>query len=607
MGNNDYSNELIREKSPYLLQHAHNPVNWLPWGEKAFSKANLEDKPVFLSIGYSTCHWCHVMAHESFEDREIAAILNQYFVPVKVDREERPDIDNVYMAACQAATGSGGWPLTLILAPDARPFFAATYLPKTGHWGKPSLTKVLDAVRKQWSGKRKDLLAYAEKLTAAMRAAQSRQPAAGELTPVVLQRGFAQLTQAYDKTYGGFGRAPKFPTPHNLMFLLSYYRRTKETAALAMVEKTLDGMRAGGIYDHLGFGFSRYSVDEKWIVPHFEKMLYDNALLAYVYLTAAEESGKKQYAKVAEEILTYVLNNLTGPRGEFYSAEDADSDEGEGSFYTWTQAELTEALGVDKAGIFAGYYNVTAKGNFERGTNILHTVGVLPEEYAARHKLSAAELGDVLEECRRKLAIRRGKRRRPFRDDKVLLSWNCLMVAALAKASRVLDRVIYRVAAEKCLEFLLKQMKRHDGRLLSSYRDGETRSVGYLDDYSYLLWALLELQTTASTAENLAKARELADEMIRLFWDGADCAFYLTGADSEPLLIRPREWVDAALPSGSSVAVRMLIRLSKMTGQENYREIARNMLNLMAGELMRSPMAYTYLLTAVNEFFPTDD
>ena len=607
MVNNNHSNELIREKSPYLLQHAHNPVNWLPWGEQAFSKAIVEDKPVFLSIGYSTCHWCHVMAHESFEDREIAEILNQYFVPVKVDREERPDIDNVYMAACQAATGSGGWPLTLILAPDGRPFFAATYLPKTGHWGKPSLTKVLDAVRKQWGSKRKDLLDYAEKLTAAMRTAQSRQPAAGELMPVVLQRGFEQLTHTFDKTYGGFGRAPKFPTPHNLMFLLSYYRRTKEPAALAMVEKTLDGMRAGGIYDHIGFGFARYSVDEKWIVPHFEKMLYDNALLAYVYLATAEASGKKQYAKVADEILTYALNNLAGPQGEFYSAEDADSEEGEGSFYTWTQAELTEVLGADKAGLFAGYYNVTVKGNFERGTNILHTVGILPEEYAARNKLSAAALGDVLEECRKKLAIRRGKRRRPFRDDKVLLSWNCLMVVALTKASRVLDRVVFRVAAEKCLDFLLKKLRRQDGRLLTGYRDGEARTVGYLDDYSYLLWALLELQATAPNAENLSKAREVADEMIRLFWDGSACAFYLAGADSAPLLIRPREWVDAALPSGSSVAVRMLIRLSKMTGQENYREIAGNMLNLMAGELMRSPMAYTYLLTAVDEFFPTDD
>ena len=374
-----------------------------------------------------------------------------------------------------------------------------------------------------------------------------------------------------------------------------------------MVEKTLDGMRAGGIYDHLGFGFARYSVDEKWIVPHFEKMLYDNALLAYVYLAAAEASGKKQYAKVADEVLTYVLNNLAGPQGEFYSAEDADSEEGEGSFYTWTQAELTEVLGADKAGLFAGYYNVTAKGNFDRGTNILHTVGILPEEFAARNKLSAAELGDLLEECRKKLAIRRGKRRRPFRDDKVLLSWNCLMVVALAKASRVLDRVVYRVAAEKCLDFLLKKLRRQDGRLMTGYRDGEARSVGYLDDYSYLLWAFLELQATAPNAENLVKVREVADEMIRLFWDGSDCAFYLTGADSAPLLIRPREWVDAALPSGSSVAVRMLIRLSKMTGQENYREIARNMLNLMAGELMRSPMAYTYLLTAVDEFFSTDD
>ncbi len=600
-------NRLAKETSPYLLQHQHNPIDWYPWGNEAFRKATAEDKPVFLSIGYSTCHWCHVMARESFEDPEIAAILNRYFVSVKVDREERPDIDNVYMTACQAATGSGGWPLTLVLAPDGRPFFAGTYLPKSAHWGKPTLPKMLEAVRKQWNEKRKELLAYADKLTAAMREAQLRRPATGVLGPSVLATGFAQLSRVFDKNFGGFGKAPKFPTPHNLLFLLAYYRRTHEPAAWDMVKVTLDAMRAGGIYDQLGFGFSRYSVDEKWIVPHFEKMLYDNALMAYVYLEAAELSAEPRYIRVAEEILTYVLRDLSGPQGEFLSAEDADSEGGEGRFYTWTQAELSEVLSTDKAGLFADYYRVTAKGNFEQGTNILHTVGSAPAATAAKYGYTETELDAVLEECRKKLLVRRGKRRRPFRDDKALLAWNSLMVAALAKAARVMDRAVYRVAAEKCLEFLWQRLRRPDGRLMTTYRDGQAGGDGYLDSYAFLLWALLELQAAAPTPQTLTRAQTVAAEMIRLFWSDEDSAFYLTAADSETLLIRPREWVDAALPSGSSVAVCMLIRLAKLTSQDGYREIGRRALDTMAGELTRSPLAYTYLLLAGDEFFSAPD
>ena len=600
-------NHLIGEKSPYLLQHAHNPVDWNPWGEDAFDKAKREDKPIFLSIGYSTCHWCHVMAHESFEDQEVAEMLNAHFVPVKVDREERPDLDNVYMAACQAATGSGGWPLTVVLTPDGRPFYAATYLPKSGGWGKPGLLQVLQSVKKQWSGKRHELLAYAEKLTSFLRTAQSRRPAEAELSLDIMQKGFVQLSQSFDPTYGGFGKAPKFPTPHNLLFLLSYYGRTRNETAMMMVKKTLDSMRAGGIYDHVGYGFSRYSVDAKWIIPHFEKMLYDNALLAYAYLDAAEKSGDNSHKQVAEEILTYVMRDLMGPQGEFFSAEDADSEGAEGRFYTWTAVELTETLGVEKAALFGGYYNVTAKGNFEQGTNILHTVGSALPDYAAKTKHSESELDDIFEECRKKLFIRRNKRRRPFRDDKVLTAWNALMAVALAKAARVLNRAAYRVAAEKCLVFIAKNLRRSDGRLMAAYRDGESRHMAYIDDYAYLLWALMELHETMPTDENITKAKMLAEEMIDLFWDEIEEGFFLVGRDAETLLIRPREWVDAAMPSGSSVAALMLVRLSDKTGESKYREISSLMLKCMAGELSRSPMAYTFLLTVCDPLFSGSD
>ena len=607
MSNSNNRNRLIHEQSPYLLQHANNPVDWYPWGDEAIARSKTEDKPIFLSIGYSTCHWCHVMAHESFEDQEVADVLNKYFISVKVDKEERPDIDSVYMAACQAITGHGGWPLTIVMTPEGKPFFAGTYLPKSGRWGKPGLLQVLDNVRKQWQGKRKDLLAYAEKLTNFLGAAQKRDGAESELSPDILNNGYAQLAKSFDSTYGGFGKAPKFPTPHNLLFLLAYYRRTQNESALKMVEDTLNGMRAGGIYDQIGYGFSRYSVDEKWIIPHFEKMLYDNALLAYAYLDTAEVTGKKQYAQVAEEILTYVLRDMTGPQGEFYSAEDADSEGGEGRFYTWTEAELVETLGAEKAALFGGYYNVSAKGNFEHGANLLHKVGSSLSTYAATKKRTETELLEVLEECRKKLLIRRSKRKRPFRDDKILTAWNCLMVSSLLKAARVLDRVAYRIAAEKCLLFLETNLRRSDGRLMAVYREGAARQAAYLDDYAFLLWALMELHDTTPTAEIMAKASSVADEMIHLFWDETEGCFFFTGIDSEVLPVRPLEWTDAEIPSGNSVAARMLVRLAKKSGQGKYHELGARMLKSMAGEMARSPMAYTFLLTACGELFLEND
>ena len=604
---NQAVNHLVGEKSPYLLQHVHNPVDWYPWGESAFAKAKTEDKPIFLSIGYSTCHWCHVMAHESFEDETVAAKLNAYFVSVKVDREERPDIDNVYMAACQAATGSGGWPMTIIMAPDGKPFYAATYLPKSGKWGRPGLLQVLESVQKKWQGKRQELLAYGEKLVSFIQTAQARQLPVAPLSAEILQQGFNQLEKSFDAKYGGFGKAPKFPTPHNMLLLLQYYRRSQTPNALAMVRKTLDSMHAGGIYDHLGFGFARYSVDEKWIVPHFEKMLYDNALLALCCLETAELTGAAEHRRLAEEIIGYVLRDLAGPDGEFYSAEDADSEAGEGRYYTWTMSELAEVLGTEKAALFAGYYNVTDKGNFEHGTNILHTVGISLTDYAAKTKRSESELAALLEECRKKLFVRRNKRQRPFRDDKVLAAWNALMAVALAKASKVLDRAVYRVAAEKCLAFIEKNLRNPQGRLLAAYRGGEARHLGCIDDYAFLLWARLELQTVSPSDENLSRAIKLAEEMLRLFWDETGNGFYFTGSDAEVLPVRMREWVDAAIPAGNSVAARNLIQLSQFSGEPRYREYSRLLLTNMAGELKRSPLAYTFLLSACGEYFATAD
>ena len=604
---NQAANHLSGEKSPYLLQHVHNPVDWYPWGASAFEKAKTEDKPIFLSIGYSTCHWCHVMAHESFEDEAVAAALNAGFISIKVDREERPDIDNVYMAACQAATGSGGWPMTIIMTPDGKPFFAGTYLPKSGKWGRPGLLQVLESVQKKWQSKRQELLAYAEKLISFIQAAQARQLPVAPLTAEILQQGFNQLEKNFDAKYGGFGKAPKFPTPHNMLFLLQYYRRSRTPTALAMVRKTLDAMHAGGIYDHIGYGFARYAVDEKWIVPHFEKMLYDNALLAYTYLEAAELTGEREFGRLAEEIIGYVLRDLTGPEGEFYSAEDADSEAGEGRYYTWTMSELGEVLGTEKAALFAGYYNATDKGNFEHGTNILHTVGISLADYAAKTKRSESELTVQLEDCRKKLFIRRNKRQRPFRDDKVLTAWNALMAVALAKAAQVFERASYRVAAEKCLAFIEKNLRNPEGRLLAAYRGGEARHLACIDDYAFLLWARLELQAVAPSNENISRAIKLADEMVRLFWDEAAAGFYFSGSDGEVLPVRAREWVDAATPAGNSVAARMLVRLSQISGEPRYREFSRLMLTNMAGELRRSPLAYTFLLSACGEFFLTAD
>ena len=590
-------NRLIREKSPYLLQHAHNPVDWYPWGGEAFEKAKREDKPVFLSIGYSTCHWCHVMERESFEDDEVARVLNRDYVAVKVDREERPDVDHVYMAVCQAMTGQGGWPLTVIMTPEKKPFFAGTYFPKKSMYGRVGLLEILERIAEAWKGRRTDLLQVGDRVTEAMRTLMV--PAGpGELSEEILTGAYKQLSSRFDERYGGFGGAPKFPRPHDFLFLLRHWKRTGEKRALEMVEKTLQEMRRGGIYDHLGFGFARYSVDERWHTPHFEKMLYDNALLAIAYLETYQATGKETYARVAREIFTYVFRDMTSPEGGFYSAEDADSEGEEGKFYVWTPEEILDVLGKETGGLFCECYNVTPAGNFE-GKNILHQIGISLSAVAARHGMSEDELERVLEEARQQLFRARERRVRPHRDDKILTSWNGLMIAALARGARVLGEEEYAEAAERAANFILHRMRREDGRLLARYRDGESALLAYLDDYSFLVWGLIELYEATLRVEYLREAADLTREMIHLFGDDKEGGFYFYGRDGEELITRPKEIYDGATPSGNSVAACNLILLARLLADPQFEKEAERQLKAFAETVGKSPMAHTFFLTAL--------
>ena len=596
-------NRLISEKSPYLLQHAHNPVDWYPWGDEAFAKAKTEDKPVFLSIGYSTCHWCHVMERESFADEEVAGILNRYFVAVKVDREERPDIDQIYMSVCQAMTGQGGWPLTVIMTPEGKPFFAGTYFPKRSRWGRPGLMDILTQIAEKWLTERHLLLTGASRVAEAFAARMGRSQDSG--APVdrsLLDAAFRQLRDDFDPRYSGFGPAPKFPSPHNLMFLFRYWKTTGSREALDMAAKTLTAMHRGGIYDHLGFGFARYSTDEKWLIPHFEKMLYDNALLLIAYTEGCKAAGDPAFARVAGEIATYVLRDMTGPDGGFYSAEDADSEGGEGKFYVWSKNEIISVLGPERGEVFARVYGVTAAGNFEGGRSVLSLIGQDVAEHAASLGLAPAALEEQLKEDRERLLAVRNARPRPFKDDKVLTAWNALMAAALARAGRVLRRPQWVAAAEKALAFIDTRLRRRDGRLLARYRDGEAAYPAYLDDYAFLLWASLEAYQATFSLAHIRRALDLAAAMEELFWDGAAGGFFFAGADGEALFARPKELYDGAMPSGNSVAAYALLLLARLTGRPEPARLAETAIKVFAPEAWRYPRAYTFFLMAVDEY-----
>jgi len=568
-------NRLQHENSPYLLQHAGNPVDWHPWGEEAFALAKREDKPVFLSIGYSTCHWCHVMERESFEDPEVAAVLNRTFVPVKVDREERPDLDELYMAVCQMVTGQGGWPLTIFLTPDRAPFFAATYVPKHSRYGMPGLLDLVPRVRELWAARRGELEGSAGKVLAALRQAAAPGEAGEVPGQAVFEQAFRALAGQFDRQNGGFGTAPKFPGAHNLSWLLRFWARGTggdREQALGMVERSLAAMRGGGIFDQVGFGFHRYATDARWRVPHYEKMLYDQALLALAYTEAWQVEGRALYRRTAEEVFAYVLRDLASPEGAFFSAEDADSEGEEGRFYRWTAEELSRLLEPQELDLLVVEEGTLALRDPERP---------LPE--AARQKLFA----------------RRAERPRPSLDDKVLAGWNGLMIAALSRAAGAFGQPEYAEAAAQAARFVLHVMRSPDGRLLRSWRAGKAAIPAFAEDHACLAWGLLELYEAGFEPAFLRAAFELADALLASHRDPAGGFFQ--GSD-EPGGVRLQPSGDGALPSANSVALLVLLKLSQISGEARYREAAEELLRRHSADVRRHPQAYTFLLGALELF-----
>ncbi len=597
-------NRLQYEKSPYLLQHAENPVNWYPWCDEAFEAAGEEDKPIFLSIGYSTCHWCHVMAHESFEDPETAELLNDTFINIKVDREERPDIDGIYMNVCQMMTGGGGWPLTIIMTPDKKPFFSGTYFPKESRYGRIGLKDLTRKAGSLWKNSRKEVDNASGEILEILKKSNSQTPGK-EIDESILKSAFLQLKERFDSRHAGFGNAPKFPTPHNLLFLLRFMKRTGNKQALEMVEKTLKAMRNGGIFDHIGYGFHRYSTDRTWTLPHFEKMLYDQAMLAMAYTEAYQATGKKEYRTTAEEIFEYTLRDLTSPEGGFYSAEDADSEGVEGKFYLWKEEELREILGDENAEIFLNVYNVKNSGNFldeigseMTGLNILFRTKPV-EESAKEHSIPVTELESILKTAGQKLFEIREKRVHPHKDDKILTDWNGLMIAALSKASRAFGDPRYALAAVNAADFILSTLRKSDGRLLHRYRDGEAGIDAYSDDYAFFIWGLLELYEATFNIKYLQDALDLSQDMILHFHDKEKGGFYLSADDAENLLIRQKEIYDGAIPSGNSIAMLNLLKIARITGNSDYEKTAMGTGKSFYREVARNPIAYTMLMCSV--------
>jgi len=592
-----HKNRLARESSPYLLQHAGNPVDWYPWGKEAFEKAKKLDKPVFLSIGYSTCHWCHVMAHESFENEALAAIMNEHFVCIKVDREQRPDIDAVYMNAVQAMTGSGGWPLSVFLTPEGKPFYGGTYFPPKDSFGRPGLERLLLAIADAWKNKRDQLLSSAGAITESI-AAQARQENPQELSVDILKAAKSNLQSIFDDANGGFGAAPKFPQPSNLSVLLRYWHRTREKEALDMVKATLDAMAKGGIYDHLGGGFHRYSTDARWLAPHFEKMLYDQALISRVYIQACQATKDKKYAAIAKDIFDYVLRDMTDPQGGFYAAEDADSEGREGTFYVWDPKETKKVLGIKDARIFDAYYGVTDHGNFEHEKSILN-ITKSPQAVAKLLKTDPGKIEAVLSQARVRLLAHRSKRPRPHRDDKIIAGWNGLMISSMAYGGAVLDEPKYVDAAKKAADFVLSSLC-EDGRLKRFYRDGRAVEQGFLDDYAFFVLGLLDLYEATFDPKWLVDARELAMQMIDLFSDEEGAAFYLTAKDAERLIVRSKPAYDGAIPSGNSVAALALLRLGLITMDDKITHRADKLIDAFSGQLTQSPISLSAMLNALD-------
>jgi len=600
-----YTNHLIHESSPYLLQHAHNPVDWYPWGEEAFARARREDRPIFLSIGYSTCHWCHVMEAEVFSDPEAAALINRLFIAIKVDREERPDIDQVYMTVSQMLTGSGGWPLNLFLTPDRKPFYAGTYIPKHSRFGRVGIMELVPRVEVAWRQDRKKIDSSAEQITVALRNMNQEAVKRGTFTNASLDQTYQNLVAEYDSGNGGFGQQRKFPMSQNLRYLLRHWWRTGDKKALEMVEKTLTAMRRGGIYDQVGFGFHRYSTDRAWKLPHFEKMLYDQALIAMACIEAYTVTGKKFYADTAREIFTYVLRDMTSPEGVFYSAEDADSEGEEGLFYLWTRSEIQQVLDKKTAALFNQVYNIKNKGNFadeasgrSNGRNILF-LNRSWSELASQTGIPEPELKQQMGMARKKLLEKRATRLRPLRDDKVLTDWNGLMIAALAMGARVLQEPAYARAAHRAADFILGQMRNSNGHMLHRWHKGQAGITATLDDYAFFVWGLIELYRSSFSSDLLAAALQLNRIMIRDFEDKKQGGLFLTAATAEALLVRPKEISDGALPSGNSVALLNMLRLARLTGSADLEAKAQGISSAFFGMISRAPAAYANFMIGV--------
>ena len=584
-------NRLFHEKSPYLLQHAYNPVDWYPWGDEAFQEAKRLDKPIFLSIGYSTCHWCHVMEHESFTDQEVADLMNEVFINIKVDREERPDIDGVYMAVSQMMTGGGGWPLTIIMTPDKKPFYSATYIPKENRFNVVGMLDLVPQIAKYWQDQRERMMGIGESIAASLGAGSSG--GGEEISEGVLDTGFLLLNERYDEEYGGFGEAPKFPSPHNLLFLLRYWKRTGKKKALDIVENTLQKMAKGGMFDHVGYGFHRYSTDRKWLVPHFEKMLYDQAMLLMAYTEAYQATGKDEYRDTAEQIIAYVLRDLASTYGGFYSAEDADSEGEEGKYYVWTVDELQNIAGDEGQNVLV-YLGVKPGGNYvdevtqeKTGTNILHVASDEPPE--------------KLEEIKSKLFEQREKRVRPLLDDKILTDWNGLMIAALSKAARAFQVSEYAEEAVRSADFILGTM--WDGEeLLHRYREGEAQIGGFLNDYAFTTWGLIEIYQATQGKRFLDAAIRVNEVMMSQFAD-SEGGFYFTSSEAEELLARRKELYDGAIPSGNSVAFMNLVRLSRLTGTTSLEEEAAKLLRFFSSSVLGAPHVYSMLLSGLDFAF----
>lgn len=615
-------NQLAKEKSPYLLEHAQNPVDWYPWNDEAFAKASRQNKPIILSIGYSTCHWCHVMQRESFENSEIAALMNEHFVSIKVDREERPDIDQVYMASVTAMTGHGGWPLTVFLTPDKKPFYGGTYFPPYAKWGSPGFRDLLQSIADAWQTKQDDVLSSSRELVDLLRRRFSATQPSDEtmMSEELLELMYGRLRSQFDVTYGGFGQAPKFPMGHTLSLLLRYWQRTGEESALEMAVETLRSMAHGGIFDQLGGGFHRYSTDQAWHVPHFEKMLYDQAILVRAYGEAFQATGDMFFADIARRVLDYVLKELTDPSGGFYCAQDADSldPEGhkrEGAFYVWGTDEIEQVLADEKAAAVVSYYfGLRKEGNALEdphgeftGKNIL-SVSYSIEDTAGHFQLEADRVLAIIKNAKSQLLERRGHRPSPHLDDKVMTDWNGLMISAFAFASQVLEDDHYLAAARKAADFILKTLVDPQGRLLHRYRDGQAGILATLEDYSFFIAGLLDVYEATGEVRYMTNAKILTDQMLKLFEDGTNGGFFMTGSDAPELFVRVKETYDGALPSGNSAALLLLLRMYHLTTNEIYRESVQRAFGCFSKQVSLHPEAYGVFLSAFDFFLgPVDE